>query len=306
MGRVREYNLSGGAERQYLSEKNIKICPVCGKEFISNHGNEKYCCIICREQATAIKRNQKRRLIPEEQVKVCPVCGKTFTTTNSNKITCSTECSKTRKNSPRFYSLERKEKQKESSNRWHKERWRREHPGARTKEEIHAEAEFKKQEKEKRKIERESEWARKRAEKEQIKKENIAHWLEYEAEHTCCICGKTFIAHYPTAKYCSKKCQKDIRHKKRYKGITIDKGISLKKLALRDNCKCQLCGMPVDWNDYIKTGETIVCGDMYPSIDHIKPISLGGLHSWDNIQLAHRKCNSQKSNTFIHNNEFAI
>lgn len=276
-----------------------KKCPVCGKEFVSNHGNRKYCCDICREKATAIERNRKRRLIPEEQIKVCPVCGKEFVTTNSRRITCSNECSIKHHNGRRkIYTPEQKEKRK----KYDREKWRKNHPDARTKAEILAEAELKKQDKEKRKIEREAEWLQKRIEREKRKK----YWTEYEEEHTCCVCGKTFTAHYPTTKYCSKKCQKDIRYKKRYKGITIDKGISLKKLALRDNCKCQLCGMPVDWNDYIKTGETIVCGDMYPSIDHIKPISLGGLHSWDNIQLAHRKCNFQKSNTFIQNNEFAI
>lgn len=35
-------------------------------------------------------------------------------------------------------------------------------------------------------------------------------------------------------------------------------------------------------------------GDNYPSVDHIVPLAKGGLHSWDNVQLAHFKCNTLK------------
>lgn len=31
-------------------------------------------------------------------------------------------------------------------------------------------------------------------------------------------------------------------------------------------------------------------------MDHKKPISKGGSHTWDNIQLAHHVCNSRKGN----------
>ena len=82
-------------------------------------------------------------------------------------------------------------------------------------------------------------------------------------------------------------------------GRIVDKDINLKALSKRDNNQCQICGLIVDWDDtYVKNGQ-IVCGRMYPSIDHIKPISLGGLHSWDNVQLAHIRCNLRKSNKYI-------
>ena len=135
------------------------------------------------------------------------------------------------------------------------------------------------------------------------KQANIAYWQNYEAEHECDVCGNKFIAHYPLTKYCSKSCARkaykvrDNRH--RYKNITVDKGITLPKLAKRDRNQCKICGLFVDWNDFVETDKTKICGDMYPSIDHITPISLRGLHSWDNVQLAHRGCNTKKNNRFI-------
>ena len=34
----------------------------------------------------------------------------------------------------------------------------------------------------------------------------------------------------------------------------------------------------------------------YPSIDHTVPVSKGGTHTWDNVQLAHFYCNRVKGN----------
>lgn len=76
----------------------------------------------------------------------------------------------------------------------------------------------------------------------------------------------------------------------------VDNDIDLLKLYKRDHGQCKICGLMVNFDDYKIKGVYKVCGNMYPSIDHIKPISKGGLHSWDNIQLAHRRCNSSKGN----------
>ena len=45
---------------------------------------------------------------------------------------------------------------------------------------------------------------------------------------------------------------------------------------------------------YINENGVIICGNNYPSIEHIKPAALGGSHTWDNVKLAHRRCNSLK------------
>lgn len=55
----------------------------------------------------------------------------------------------------------------------------------------------------------------------------------------------------------------------------------------RDDWTCQLYGKPVDptlrWPH-----------PMYKSLDHRVPISRGGSHTRDNVQLAHLSCNSRK------------
>ena len=69
-----------------------------------------------------------------------------------------------------------------------------------------------------------------------------------------------------------------------------DVSVTMKKVIKRDRGICQICGKPVDAGDY-KHGKT---GNLYPTIDHIIPMSLGGGHVWDNVQLAHMYCNAKK------------
>lgn len=72
----------------------------------------------------------------------------------------------------------------------------------------------------------------------------------------------------------------------------IDRGISAVALMERDGGICQLCGLRCDIDDYqVREDGSVVCGEYYPSVDHIIPISKGGLHSWSNVRLAHRRCN---------------
>lgn len=75
-----------------------------------------------------------------------------------------------------------------------------------------------------------------------------------------------------------------------YGHAEYDKSITLKALYKRDKGICQLCGKPTDPED-IKDGHI---SRMYPTIDHIMPLSKGGAHTWDNVQLAHMSCNAGK------------
>lgn len=64
------------------------------------------------------------------------------------------------------------------------------------------------------------------------------------------------------------------------RGANRVEAIGLEDVYLRDNGICKLCGHP--------------CDREHASIDHRLPLSKGGDHIWDNVQLAHRKCNSEK------------
>ena len=75
-----------------------------------------------------------------------------------------------------------------------------------------------------------------------------------------------------------------------------DKDITLETLYNRSDGICALCGEKCDYEDYVFRDKVFIAGNRYPSIDHIKPLSKGGSHTWDNIQLVHKLCNSIKSN----------
>jgi len=70
----------------------------------------------------------------------------------------------------------------------------------------------------------------------------------------------------------------------------FDDSITLKKVFDKFNGVCQICGGMCDW-------ESIEHGHirrLYPTVDHIVPLSKGGLHTWGNVQLAHLGCNAGK------------
>ena len=92
---------------------------------------------------------------------------------------------------------------------------------------------------------------------------------------------------------CAKRMYRRNR-KKRLHGVLIDKDISLERLVRRDDGVCRLCGKPVRSDDVCIIDGATVCGPLYPSVDHVVPLSQGGVHAWGNVQLAHRLCNSLK------------
>lgn len=75
--------------------KKIRICKICGKEFISGNGGTSYCSDTCRE----IKRKQcyekQKRIKAKKEaiIKVCVNCGEEFRTTNNCMKFCRQKCS---------------------------------------------------------------------------------------------------------------------------------------------------------------------------------------------------------------------
>lgn len=120
-----------------------------------------------------------------------------------------------------------------------------------------------------------------------------------ELSKICPICGHRFMTYKSKKITCSEKCSRIRTWRiKDNSGIKIDYDISLEKLAERDDNMCQICGEPVDWEVKQLIRVRYRYGGRYPSIDHIIPKSKGGLHSWDNVQLAHIRCNSRKRDKY--------
>ena len=120
----------------------------------------------------------------------------------------------------------------------------------------------------------------------------------------CDRCGNEYVCYSRQQTLCKechakeerikKNIHSRLREAKARNNGAVDYSITLTKLIERDNGMCQLCGREVNEADYVYVNDAFVAGNDYPSIDHIKPLSKGGVHQWDNVQLAHRLCNSLK------------
>lgn len=149
------------------------------------------------------------------------------------------------------------------------------------------------------------------AERERKRLERIAKSEEREAEtnrkhkarlHSCPVCGKQTT----NPKFCSKDCRvkannanKEIKRRAKIKAALKDKDISVRGLYKRDKGVCYLCGGRCDLSDYIIKRGAFIAGDSYPSIDHVIPLAKGGAHAWNNVKLAHRRCNYLKGDKKI-------
>lgn len=149
------------------------------------------------------------------------------------------------------------------------------------------------------------------ADKERKRKEREAKAIERKAEeerkraerkHPCPVCGEATFRN----KYCSVDCAKKADNKRRdfnrrvkLKSAMVDKDITVEGLYRRDGGTCYLCGRKCNFEDYTVKDGAFIAGDWYPSIDHVIPLAKGGLHSWDNVMLAHHRCNSEKRDKTI-------
>lgn len=106
----------------------------------------------------------------------------------------------------------------------------------------------------------------------------------------CAECGEPFTsANSSPNRYCSSACaERDQRRRSKHRrskrirnGSRRDR-ISLPKLAIRDGWKCHICTRTVTRKTW--------------SVDHLVPLSFDGTHTWDNVALAHHRCNTLRGN----------
>lgn len=114
----------------------------------------------------------------------------------------------------------------------------------------------------------------------------------------CPICGEEFETILDKAHFCSKKCARKAwraQRKDYIKALKVsgdyDDSITLEAVYDKFNGKCNICGKPLMIDGDCR-------GEHYPTIDHIKPLSKGGVHSWDNVQLLCRYCNGSKGDKY--------
>ena len=150
--------------------------------------------------------------------------------------------------------------------------------------------------------EKEQERREREREREQKRFERFRSKQRQLVMKECGCCGELFINNGKRTKFCSDECmiragnaQSKDRRIKKIQVVKRD-NIILSRLYERDNGVCHICGSLCNWNDYeVREDGTFVAGNDYPSIDHVIPLSKGGQHSWNNVKLAHRICNTLKS-----------
>lgn len=267
----KKYHYKRDYKKYYTPASYQKICQCCGKEFEAHNKSKMYCSRKCRDVGYKQSKGQDSSLEPRH-IK-CIVCGTEFETTNANKLTCSPKCSK--ENKKRYDKI--------SGHGRHRKR----KPGQTPLEEY------------KKRIQ---EQAQQRAEKTALEKAwyKALHTVERECEE----CGALFYClDSENKKTCSTECSRRYGNRKHDKRIPkeqqVDR-ITLKKLYKRDKGICYLCGGECEWNDWkVSQKGNSYPGDKYPTIEHVIPISKGGLDAWDNVRLAHWKCNLEKADGII-------
>lgn len=117
------------------------------------------------------------------------------------------------------------------------------------------------------------------------------------AQGSCHECGKQFtaivIGNQRIPRFCGNRCIKKStsrnNHHMRRMRITSRPSENIYRRTVLERCNytCQLCHQPLDMKAHRNS-------DWAPSLDHIIPIAEGGTHTMDNVQMAHRICNSYK------------
>lgn len=138
--------------------------------------------------------------------------------------------------------------------------------------------------------------------KAQLEKDRLDVWRESfkREKRTCKQCNAEFSPTRVNQLFCCSDCQRKNNHqtndikRKRILNKSKIEDITLEEVYKTFGGVCQICGDICDWNDYKIVDGIKRARSRYPSRDHIRPLSEGGLHAWANIQLAHIGCNSRK------------
>lgn len=280
------------------------ICKQCGKEYIPKNSRSHYCSEECRNKGTG------RVTYKAGAEATCAQCGATFIRSYGLEKYCCDECKAAaiRALKRKYYASVPKRQPREErcvicgesfvprrkgqvicsdKCRWRQQTINRYCNGLTGK----AREEYKAQRR-----------------KEQADAQRKPKPIKTYYHRRCKVCGEWFSTMNPKQTTCSTECSKRAKNARKQhripKAQMIDKDITLEALYRRDSGVCYLCGGLCDWDDRDKEKNTV--GASYPSIDHIIPIARGGLHAWNNVRLAHFKCNQEKGADVIEHAEELI
>jgi len=309
IGRVPKYCSTECRNKSRLKKNGVLIeCRQCKKEFLSLKADSLYCSRKC---AGAI--NIKETHYRTKHTIICPICKEPFQSIDRKQICCSPECaSKYRgENAKKYYFCEYCREQFYKPNGYRIKYCSRDCLVKALHEKTIKNAE--------RKAEiRAANLIHKNC-AECGKKFSTGFHFKIYCSDECCYTGnlklkreqwaevyepKTFICkecgiQYTTScgnprssfcsdnclnKYCNRMYQKNRKRlmKKAYRA-----SVSFKKIYQRDEGICQICGLPVAYDTSSEKAWSA-------TVDHIVPLSVGGVHHPDNCQLTHRMCNSMK------------
>lgn len=123
-----------------------------------------------------------------------------------------------------------------------------------------------------------------RARARYVPRRNNGRWGSVEC---ACGCGRTVVRSVPSHRFFSEKCRlreqsKRDRHRRRAarRGSVAPELTDLGVIATRDRWRCHICRKRVARRS--------------ATLDHLIPVSAGGLHIPENLALAHRSCNSRR------------
>ncbi len=290
--------------RYYNSAPKYKsICEWCGRVFTTNNKHQKFC---SRECTGLSKRGRT------EYEKACEYCGTTFRTIDPKVKYCSSTCG-SRKHADDirgeyFCEFCGKPRYSDHPNR---NRFCSKECAIKHKAELFTPIKLERQRQREEALHKVcpncgKEFRAKQLNQKYCSPECVYDYHlrlmreEWEAnfvpkEFICRECGKPVktVVGRPRSVYCSDECSNRAqgREYKHNRKEQMDKAfvepVSLKTVYARVAGVCEICGLPV-----LKTTEPT--NIWAATMDHIKPLSVGGLHENANCQLAHRLCNSIK------------
>ena len=260
------------------------ICKHCGCSFEQRTGpgrKQKFCSEECQRDWWAQNREQHK-----SYTYICQQCGKEYVAKEKNRDKfCSRECAYAHKAKDRPENIARQEAKRQAKHN--------------TKivyaQCVECGAEF---------IQRRGRLTCSAQCQRLLNRRKYAEYaMERKGKNVCVCreCGKEFSAPYgdKRRRFCSVECGKCYNgriHKRKRRAEKKGNGpfhnIDPREVFERDSWTCGLCGKRVNRRLKFPNPRSA-------SLDHIIPLSRGGPHTYQNVQLAHLKCNLEKRDQII-------